>query len=125
MRSKCSSATILEGLIYIVGADNTEKGVMSFNPTLDAWTRLAPTLNSRWGGASFVLQGCLYAAGGTSANSSSSVERYDVASNTWTAVADMHERRNCFAVITIEFAGSIEEQELFGSLIAKAATGGP
>jgi hypothetical protein len=125
MRSECSSATILEGLIYIVGADNTGKGVMSFNPTLDAWTRLAPTLNSRWGGASFVLQGCLHAAGGIFGDSSLSVERYDVASNIWTAVADMHERRVYFAVITIGSAGRAEEQNLFDSLIAKATAGGP
>jgi kelch-like protein 21 len=125
MRSERSSATILEGLIYIVGADNTKKGVMSFNPTSEVWMTLAPTLKGRWGGASFVLQGCLYAAGGIFGDSSLSVERYDVASNIWTAVADMHERRVHFAVITIGSAGRAEEQDLFDLLIAKVATGWP
>jgi hypothetical protein len=42
-------------------------------------------------GASFVLADCLYAAGGGDASTRGSVERYDVATNTWTPVADMLE----------------------------------
>jgi hypothetical protein len=94
---------------------------MSFHPTSDTWIRLAPTLYSRRGGASFVLQGCLYVAGGPRSRCSR-MERYDVASDTWTVVADMHKNRCAFGAFTIGPAGPAEEQDRFYSLIAKAAT---
>jgi hypothetical protein len=129
LHSVRSSAIMLDGLVYVVGAGNGRqdagRATLSFNPTSDAWVTLAPTLRSRRAGASFVLQGCLYAAGGTSAHSSSSVERYDVASNTWTFVENMHESRYALCAVTIGSAGRSEEQDLFDSLIAKAATGAP
>jgi hypothetical protein len=65
--------------------------------------------------------GCLYAAGGQ--GGSESVERYDVASDTWTAVADMLEGRRLFGAVTTGSAGPVEEQDLFDSLIAKASSG--
>jgi hypothetical protein len=78
-------------------------------------------LVSRENGASFVVGGCLYAAGGN--GGSESIERYDAASNTWTAVADMLEGRRWFSAVTIGSAGPAEEQDLFDSLIAKASSG--
>jgi hypothetical protein len=59
------------------------------------------------------------------AESNLSVERYDVASNTWTFVENMHESRYTHSAVTIGSAGPAEEQDLFDSLIAKAATGAP
>jgi N-acetylneuraminic acid mutarotase len=50
-----SSATVLDGLVYIVGAGNGRE-VMSYNPTSEVWTTLTPTLQSRLGGASFVFR---------------------------------------------------------------------
>jgi hypothetical protein len=53
----------------------------------------------------------------------SSVERYDVAADTWTAIADSpHYLRIEFrsVIISIESAGLAEEQDLFDSLIAEA-----
>lgn len=64
-------------------------------------------------------------AGGIHYFNNLSVERYNVASNTWTAVADMHERQGYFAVITSGLTCPAEEQDLFDSLIAKAVAGGP
>jgi hypothetical protein len=122
--SPYSSATILDGLVYIVGAGDGSE-VMSFNPTSEVWMTLTPTLKGRMGGASFVLEGCLYMSGGINDSCNLSVERYNVASNTWTAVADMHERRGFHAIITIGSAGPAEEQDLFDLLIAKAATERP
>jgi cobyric acid synthase len=61
----------------------------------------------------------LYAAGG--ADEMSTVERYDVASDTWTTVADMLEGRSRYRAVTIGSAGSPEELDLFDSLIAKAS----
>jgi hypothetical protein len=49
------------------------------------------------------------------------VERYDVANDTWTAVADMLQHRNGFGAVTIEVASPAEDQNLFDSLIAQAS----
>jgi hypothetical protein len=117
-----NGASLLDGQVYIVGAGNSEREVLRFNPMTNAWEMLARTINLRDGGNSFVLAGCLYAAGGTDASTSASVERYDVATNIWTAVADMLEVRQYFCVVCIESKGPAEEQDLFDSLIAKVLT---
>jgi hypothetical protein len=67
-----------------------------------------------------VLGGILYAAGGRAHSEISSVECHDVATDTWTSVADMLEGRSLFNAVTIESAGPAEEQDLFDTLIAKA-----
>jgi hypothetical protein len=74
-------------------------------------------LRRRKGGNSFVLGGYLYAVG-----SDASAERYNVATDTWSDdVANMLERRGFFGAITTGSAGPAEEQDLFDSLITKAA----
>jgi N-acetylneuraminic acid mutarotase len=120
MPHACSdhSASVLDGLVYIVGVGDDGDEVLRFDPASGAWITLAPTENSREEASSFVLGGCLYAAGGF--GSESSVERYDVASNTWMALANMLERRYAFSAVTIGSAGPVEEQDLFDSLITKA-----
>jgi hypothetical protein len=113
-------ASELDGLVYIVGADSNGRNVLRFDPVSGAWSTLAETLTSRFRGSSFVLGGCLYAVGG-----STSSERYDAANNTWSAVADTHEVRSCFGAVTIgSVLGPAEEQDLFNSLIGKAASRG-
>jgi hypothetical protein len=107
------SVSVLDGMIYIVGAGASGKGVLRSS---DVYTTLTPTLTGRRTGCSFVLAGCLYAAGGS--RSPSSVERYDVASNTWTSVADMLQAHVYPCAVT---TGPAEEQDLFDSLITKAS----
>jgi hypothetical protein len=70
-----------------------------------------------------VLGGCLYVVG--THVSEGSVERYDVASDTWTAAAamDMPEGRSMFAAVIIKSAGPVEDQDLFDALIVKASIG--
>jgi hypothetical protein len=69
----------------------------------------------------FYMGGCLYAVGGYSDDNGASVERYDEASNTWTAaVADMLEPRWLSRAVTIGAAAPAEEQDLFDILTAKA-----
>jgi hypothetical protein len=87
MPLRCSyhSASVLDGRVYIVASQNHD--VLRFDLTSGVWTIIAPALNIRHRGASFVVCGNLYVAGGfdnvvVGANSS-------VASNTWTFVADM------------------------------------
>jgi hypothetical protein len=105
-------------LVYIVG-ESDGRGSLCFDPASAEWSTLAPTLSYRRDSATFVLGGILYAAGGHS--DISSVERYDMATDTWTAVADMLEGRSSFGAVTIESAGPVEEQDLFDSLIAEAS----
>jgi hypothetical protein len=114
------SASVLDGLVYITGAGRTGCEVLRFNPTSGMWANLASTSSNRKRGASFVLSGLLYSAGG-STDSSSSIERYDVASNTWVVVPNMLEGRRYFSAVTIGSTGPAEEQDLFDSLIVKAS----
>jgi hypothetical protein len=115
------SVSVLDGdQGYIVGAGDDGKGVLRFDTASGVWSTLGSTSNRKDDSATFVLGGCLYVAGGGGAFSTV-VERYDVASDTWTAVADMLEGRAAFCAVTIGSAGSAAEQDLFDSLIAKAA----
>jgi hypothetical protein len=115
------SASVLSGLVYIVGGGDTHCEVLRFDPASDAWSNLTPTPVSREDCGSFVVGECLYVAGGD--NESASVERYDVASNTWTASADMFECRRLFGAVTIGSAGPAKQQNLFDSLIVQASSG--
>jgi hypothetical protein len=119
---ECSwhSASLLGGLIYIVGAGDDHCETLRFDPASGAWSTLAPTLVSREDSTSFVLDECLYVADGN--DGSEKVERYDVASDTWTAVANMLQGR-FFSVVAFGSAGPAEEEDLFDSLIAKASSG--
>jgi hypothetical protein len=109
--------SVLDGdQVYIVGGGYDGKSVLHFDTASGVWS----TLGEKHGSATFVLGGCLYVAGGQS-NSSTVVERYDVASDTWTTVADMLEDRAAFCAVTIGSGDTAEEQDLFDSLIDKAA----
>jgi hypothetical protein len=120
--SYCSISVLDGNQIYIVGAGNDGMGVLRFDTSSGMWCTLGPTSNSKLGSATFVLGGCLYVADGTGGgrNLSSSVERYDVFTDTWTAVTDMLESRLSFCAVTIGPADPSEDQDLFDSLIAKA-----
>jgi hypothetical protein len=123
---KFLSASVLDGLVYITGAGISGREVLSFDPASHVWNKLASTSSNRRGGAAFVLNGLLYFAGGYytadgSTISTSSVERYDVASNTWVVMPRMLEGRRYFGAVAIGSAGPTEEQDLFDSLIVKAS----
>jgi N-acetylneuraminic acid mutarotase len=114
------SVSVLDGhQVYTVGVGDDGKVVLCFDAASGVWSALGATFRNKHGCASFVVGGCLYVAGGDG-NSSSSVERYDEVTDTWTAVADMLEGRVSFCAVTIGSADSAEDQDLFDSLIAKA-----
>jgi hypothetical protein len=121
MPHACSehSASMLDGLIYILGSGDSYGELLRFDSISAAWSTLDSTEGSRIAVSLFLLGGFLYAAGGFGCGSS--VECYDVASNTWKAVADMLERRYAYGAVSIRSAGPVEEQDLFDSLIAKAS----
>jgi N-acetylneuraminic acid mutarotase len=115
------SVSVLDGdQVYIVGVGYDGKGVLHFDTVSGVWSTLGATLNRKDDSATFVLGGCLHVAGGGGAFSTV-VERYDVASDTWTAVANMLEGRAAFCAVTIGSGDTAEDQDLFDSLIAKAA----
>jgi hypothetical protein len=107
-------------MVYIVGAGDDSKGVLRFDTASGSWSTLGHTSNDKLGSVTFVVGGCLHATGGVG-SARSNVERYDVATDTWTAVADMLEGRYYSCAVTIGSADPVEEQDLFDSLIAKAA----
>jgi N-acetylneuraminic acid mutarotase len=111
------SASVVDGFIYIVGA-GYGTGVLRFDTISHAWFLLAHTSVKRDFGASFVMAGSLFVSGGR--HSRASMERYDVAADTWTAVASMREGRDSFAAVSIKSAGPTEDQDLFDALIATA-----
>jgi hypothetical protein len=121
MRTYCvnHSVSVLDDLVYIVGAGHLGREFLRFDPVSGAWHSLAPTTSHRKYGVTFVLGGCLYAAGRGNA---AIVERYDVTSDTWTIVASMLEIHLCFGPVTIGSTGLAEEQDLFDLLIVKATT---
>jgi hypothetical protein len=108
------SATVIDGLIYIVGAEDMDdygRDFLRFDPASGAWTILAPTLYGRRYGVSFVLNKKLCGAGGSPGgdyDEGTTVECYDVATNTWAFVAGMLEGRRHFGVATIKSVGPIE-----------------
>jgi hypothetical protein len=112
------TASVLSGIVYIVGAGISRKQVMRFDPASAEWSTLASTIKDRRNGASFVLNGILHAAGG---NVDSSVERYNVDTDTWTEEANRLERNTNFGAVTIGSSYLAEEQDLFDSLIDKAS----
>jgi hypothetical protein len=87
--------------------------------TSQVWSILARTSIRRDYGVSFAVGGTLYAAGGL--GSRASVERYDVAADTWTAVAAMCEGHKSCATVSIGSVGPTEHQDLFDELIATAS----
>jgi hypothetical protein len=117
------AVVVMDGLVYIVGAREQVRGVLRWDPASNVWSTLGSTLDWRQYGCAFVLGGCIYAAGGNKSNSSN-MERYDAATNTWTAVADMLERRYLVAV-TIGTAGPAEAKDLFDALIVQASSRRP
>jgi hypothetical protein len=104
--------------MYIMGGHHGQDS-LCFDAATEEWSAISPNLKNKRGGGSFVLGGCLYAVGGLHAMSSA--ERYDVTSDSWTAVADMLDGRYCFGAVTIGSAAPPEEQNLFDFLIAKTS----
>jgi hypothetical protein len=94
---------------------------MCFDPGSGEWNVLKPTAKNRLSGASFVMNGCLNSAGGMKGEGERSVERHNVNSASWEEVAPMHEGRQQVVAVTIGSTGLPVEQDLFDSLIAKAA----
>jgi hypothetical protein len=112
------SVSVLDGdQVYVVGARDDGKDVLHFDTASGVWSTLGSTSNDKYRSAGWMS---LCGRWGWCLNSSTHVERYDVATDTLTAVAHMLEGRNSLCTVTIGSADTAEEQDLFDSLIAKA-----
>jgi N-acetylneuraminic acid mutarotase len=93
-----AGTAVMNGILYLVGGlaeFNPFTGIPvntvdSYNPATDTWTTLAPMPTTRYILAAGVINGKLYAAGGTdNANTLTTVESYDPVANTWTTTPSM------------------------------------
>ena len=97
-------------LIYVVGGEThpgrrTINTVEEYNPAKDTWRQLTPMLSARRGVGVGILNGFLYAVGGSdSKDALQLVECYDPRTNTWTRVADLNESRSSVSAAVINGA---------------------
>jgi N-acetylneuraminic acid mutarotase len=97
---------VMNGRLYVLGdfasfnASQTEAapGMEVYDPATDAWTQKAgiPTARSNFSVA--VVNGLLYAIGGTAESPLTLVQAYDPQTNTWTTKAPMPSPRKGFAL---------------------------
>jgi hypothetical protein len=120
------SVSAVDGLIYAIGGEfsmNTStRSVHRFDPVANLWSAVAPMSVARSTFGSFLLGGNIYAVGGYDGeNSLSSMERYSVASDSWSEVdgGKLGHKRFCFGAAVVGL-----EVDLFDSLIAKARSVG-
>ena len=94
-------------LIYVVGGEifpgrSMTDTVDEYNPIKNIWTKLQPMSISRRGVGVCILNGLLYAIGGSDGlQALSLVECYNPGTNAWTRVADLNENRSSVAVVVV------------------------
>jgi kelch-like protein 17 (actinfilin)/kelch-like protein 20 len=120
------SVSVLDSLIYVIGGRNNDGvsigSVHRFDPAANVWSAVAPMSVARSTLKSFVLGGFIYAVGGFDGEDKlSSMERYSVASDSWSEVdgGELGTARDNFGVEVMRL-----ETDLFDSLIAKVKSKG-
>ena len=97
------STSEVNGVIYAIGGtfDTSISGsalakVEAYDPASNTWTTKASMPTARWGLATEVVNGVIYAMGGydSSNNSVGTVEAYDPVSDTWTTKTSMPTARD-------------------------------
>ncbi len=96
-------AEVIDGKIYVIGGNGnrgnsfaTLSSVEVYDPTTNTWTTKASMSTGREFFQTTVLDGKIYAIGGSGASSSTSIasaEVYDPTANTWTVLASMSNAR--------------------------------
>jgi hypothetical protein len=108
-----SSASVWNGLIYIVGP----YGLTCFDPGSGVSAILAQPLFKRKNAFTFVLDGVLHVAGGST--SGYSVERYSVPDDSWEMVTGMKEERSFFYAVTMS-RSYVVQKDIFEVLIERS-----
>src|SRR5260370_8918705 len=100
------------GFLYVIGGENST-GVLSdlqrYDPGLDAWITLTPTptATARAGAAAAVIDDAIFVIGGRQSTGGpcsggpylTTVEKYDIDTNTWSTVAPLLNARSDFAAV--------------------------
>ncbi len=97
-------AAAVNGKIYVIGGTpvNRPVAVEVYDPATDTWTEKASKRTARRWLGTCVLDGKIYAIGGTDHSSTfSTVEVYDPATDRWTTLADMPTRRYALAAAAV------------------------
>ena len=91
-RSRLAAVTGPNGMIYAIGGDETGRAVERYDPNaaVKSWTPVAPMSTPRRGLAAAVGPDGIYAIGGEGVDT---VERYDIATNTWTVMEPLVQSR--------------------------------
>src|SRR5229473_5414947 len=107
-----SGETTHGGFLYVIGGENST-GVLSdlqrYDPGLDAWITLTPTptATARAGAAAAVIDDGIFVIGGRQSTGGpcsggpylTTVEKYDVDTNTWSTVAPLPSARSDLAAV--------------------------
>jgi len=97
------SASVLDGKIYVIGGTDNLAGwadywssMLMYDPATDTWTKKADMPTARARLSTSVVDGKIYAMGGSPHRDAevAAVEVYDPATDTWTKKADMPRARN-------------------------------
>ena len=105
-----SGDTTHGGFLYVIGGGNSGvalSDLQRYDPVLDVWTTLAPMTVARAGAAAAVIDDGIFVIGGRQSTSGpcsggpylTTVEKYDVDTNTWTAVAPLLNGRSDLAAV--------------------------
>lgn len=99
------------GMLYAVGGydNNNTSGpglatVEAYHPVTDAWTTKTSMPTPRWGVATAVVNGGIYAVGGQASPSGqylTTVEAYDPVNDVWTTKSSMPTARGLLGVVTV------------------------
>jgi RNA polymerase sigma factor (sigma-70 family) len=103
-----SSASVVNGKIYVIGGWNWNKGgnlatAEEYDPVTDIWTKKADMPNARSQLSASVVNGKVYVIGGIDSNNNalSTVDEYDPATDIWTKKADMPTARSWLSTSSI------------------------
>mmetsp|Transcript_16634 Transcript_16634/g.40982 ORF Transcript_16634/g.40982 Transcript_16634/m.40982 type:complete len:385 (-) Transcript_16634:247-1401(-) len=104
-RLRCA-ATVNDGKIYVVGGvaavdESPLDSVEVYDTSTHHWSALAPMLACRCDAGIASVRGCLHVAGGFNGDAfTNKVERCDLKTGKWSAVASMNENRSGFGLIS-------------------------
>src|SRR5712692_4872197 len=98
------------GFLYVIGGGNSGvalSDLQRYDPVLDAWTTLASMNTARAGAAAAVIDDGIYVIGGRQSTGGpcsggpylTTVEKYDVDTNTWSTVAQLPTPRYDLAAV--------------------------
>src|SRR5258707_2551742 len=98
------------GFLYVIGGGNSGvalSDLQRYDPVLDAWTPLSPMNAARAGAAAAVIDDGIYVIGGRQSTGGpcsggpylTTVEKYDIDTNTWSPVAPLLNARSDLAAV--------------------------